>query len=71
MKNLLGIVMLAFLLGACSKDEDRTPGVCYCEFVSGDKQEYDLNHLTRQEQIDACNVHDNNAANFGGSCELE
>ena len=71
MKNLLGILFIsAALLGSCKKD-DRKPGVCYCEFVKGDDQEYDLNNLTRQEQIDQCNTHDTNAGKFGGKCELE
>jgi hypothetical protein len=71
MKKLAGILIIVLFLFACKKDEDRRPGVCYCEFFSGDKQEYDLNHLSRQEQIDQCNTHDSNAANFGGDCELE
>lgn len=62
---------MLFFLGACRNDDDRISGVCYCEFFSGDDQEYDLSHLSRQNQIDACNTHDTNANNFGGNCELE
>ena len=71
MKNLFGTILILLSLFACNKDEDRRPGVCYCEFFSGKEQEYDLNHLTRQEQIDQCNTHNTNAGNFGGTCELE
>ncbi len=71
MKYLIAIIFSLFLLGACSKDDNRQTGVCYCEFFSGDKQEYDLTHLSREEQIDACNTHNTNAGNFAGSCELE
>lgn len=71
MKNLFGIMLVALFLCACDKDANRKPGVCYCEFVSGPDQEYDLTNLSRQEQIDACNTHDNNAAIFGGHCELK
>ncbi len=46
-------------------------GVCYCIFVKGDDQEYDLSSMTREEQLEECNRHDNNAAKFGGRCELE
>jgi hypothetical protein len=71
MKNLLGFLFILFFLSACSKDDNRRSGVCYCEFVNGKKQEYDLTHLSRQEQITQCNIHDSNAANFGGNCKLK
>ncbi len=72
MKHVIGICMMLFILvSACNKDDNRKSGVCYCEFANGESQEYDLSHLSRQEQIDQCNTHDNNAANFGGVCELE
>lgn len=62
-----------FLIGfsSCNKHKNRTTGVCYCDFANGQKQEYDLTHLPRQDQVDTCNNHSNNAANFGGVCELE
>ena len=71
MKKLIGIFVFVMFMGSCSKDADRRSGVCYCEFFKGDPQEYDLSNLTRAEQESACNVHDNNANNFGGECELE
>ena len=74
MKNILKFAILLFLnilfIGSCSKD-DKIKGICYCEFFSGDKSEYDLGAMTREEQISQCNTHDNNAANFGGECDLE
>jgi len=70
MKKILGFVAFSLILFACKK-EDKDKGVCYCEFFSEDKQEYDLTHLSRQNQQDTCNTHDSNAANFGGECELE
>jgi len=71
MKNILRLLFIIFILSACKKDKNRTSGVCYCEFANGKKQEYNLTHLSRQQQIDTCNMHSNNAANFGGKCELE
>lgn len=68
MKSLIIILSLAFALSACSKKEY---GVCYCKFFSGDKSEYDLSHLTRQEQKDQCDTHNTNAAFFAGDCKLE
>lgn len=70
MKKLAAVIFILFSLGACKK-ENRKPGVCYCEFFSGDDQEYDLTHLSRAEQLEKCNTHDSNAAHFGGECELE
>ena len=70
MKKLIVLFVICFLSATCGK-EDRTSGVCYCEFFKGDPQEYDLTAMTRQEQIDQCNIHDSNAAKFGGHCNLE
>jgi len=69
MKKIVEILAVSLILTACKKD--RTPGVCYCEFVSGDESEYDLTHLSKQDQKDTCHTHDTNAANYGGECELE
>lgn len=71
MKNLFVLLIILMSVLACSKDNNRRSGVCYCEFSSGDQSEYDLSNMSRAEQIDACNTHDTNAANFGGRCELE
>ncbi len=72
MKKLFIIVLIAGLTNACSNDDDnKRSGVCYCEFFKGDDQEYDLSSMTKEEQREECNRHDNNAAKFGGSCELE
>lgn len=71
MKKLLGFAFVAFMMSACKKDDNRTSGVCYCDFANGQKQEYNLTHLTRQQQMDTCNNHNKNAGNFGGKCSLE
>ncbi len=71
MKNLLKLLVFTVIFLACGKDTNRKSGVCYCDFFQGDDKEYKLSNLSRQEQIDACNVHDTNAAKFCGRCELE
>lgn len=50
--------------------EKGDPGICYCDFANGEKQQYDLTHLSKQAQKDTCSNHDNNAGQFGGECEL-
>lgn len=69
----LPLLLLAGLFfSACdSSDDDRQEGVCYCEFVRGDDQEYDLTDRTRAEQVTECQRLDGNAEGFGGRCELE
>lgn len=69
MKKIFGILAVSLILAACKKD--RTSGVCYCEFFSGNESEYDLTHLPKQQQIDTCHKHNTNAGNYGGECELE
>lgn len=75
MKKLAAVTLilfsLSFGLSACKKDKNQKPGVCYCEFFKGDDQEYDLNHLTRVEQLEQCEIHSSNASHFGGSCQLK
>ena len=71
MKKLLAFVFILTIMTACNKDKNRKSGVCYCEFVKGADQEYDLNNLSRADQIDQCNTHNSNAGNFGGKCELK
>lgn len=71
MKAFFSIIILLFIAIACNKDKNRTPGVCYCDFANGEKQQYDLTHLSSQEQKDTCSNHNKNAGNFGGTCELE
>ena len=71
MKYKLGFLLAILSMSACKKDKNRTPGVCYCDFANGQKQEYNLTHLSRQQQIDTCNNHNKNAGNFGGKCELK
>lgn len=60
-----------FILFVASCGEPRTEGICYCEFFSGEDQQYDLRDLDRDAQQTECEKNDRNAANFGGGCELE
>lgn len=71
MKNVIKFLFVVFIMSACKKDNNKTPGVCYCDFANGNKQQYDLTQMSRQEQIDQCNTHDRNAAQFGGKCKLK
>lgn len=71
MKILLGLSLLLLTVTSCGKKDNRRSGVCYCTFVKGGPQEYDLTSLTRQQQIDTCNNHSKNAGYFGGKCELK
>ncbi len=68
-----GIVFIAFLtfvgFGSASCKKER--GVCYCKYFSGDKTEYDLQHLTRSQQKDSCAHLDELAENFAGDCKLK
>ena len=70
MKKLFGFLLILIILIGCNTDV-RVYGFCYCDFANGKKQEYDLTHLTRPEQIAQTKVHDANAAKFGGHCVLE
>ena len=66
------LLLAALTLPACDSNEaPRRAGVCYCEFYSGDESEYDLSDMDREAQVAQCRVHDTNAQNFGGRCELE
>ena len=71
MRILFSVIVFIFIAMACNKDKNKTPGVCYCDFANGEKQEYDLRHLSKQNQIDTCYNHNKNAGNFGGVCELK
>lgn len=71
MKFMLGLILILFVAVSCNKDKNKINGVCYCDFANGEKQEYDLSHLSKQAQLDTCFNHDKNAANFGGNCELK
>lgn len=71
MKNILfiGILAMGFAtLNSCKKKE---PGICYCHYLSGDKTEYNLQSLTRSQQIDSCYVLDSHAEAFAGDCDLK
>jgi hypothetical protein len=59
---------LLLIASGCKKKEK---GVCYCSYVSGDKKEFNLNALSRSQQIDSCYVLDGYAEGFGGECELK
>lgn len=71
MKIFFSLVLLLFVAVACNKDKNKVNGICYCDFANGEKQEYDLRHLSKQAQLDTCSMHDTNAGNFGGECELK
>ena len=66
---VMGLVVGA--MGCGSEEDDRRAGICYCDFASGDKQEYDLRGMELDEQKVECQRHDKNAAAFGGECELQ
>lgn len=66
--SLTSIVLIAAGLYSCKKKED---GVCYCHYLSGDKKEYNLNHLSRSQQIDSCYRLDGLAEAFAGDCDLK
>lgn len=63
---LLGYML--FVMPSCKKKE---VGVCYCKYLSGDKKEFNLMHLTRNQQIDTCNQLNRNASAFAGDCKLK
>ncbi|MEZ5016081.1 MAG: hypothetical protein R2800_03460 [Flavipsychrobacter sp.] len=65
---ILILIASVTVLQSCKKKD---AGVCYCDYVSGDKKEFNLKALERSEQIDSCFVLNKNANAFGGSCELE
>ncbi|HUH73783.1 MAG TPA: hypothetical protein VLZ75_05190 [Chitinophagales bacterium] len=73
MKNLpiLAFLILVLSIGSCKKDSDKTSGICYCKYLSGDKKEFDLRDLPRSQQIDSCYLFNKNAAYFAGDCELK
>lgn len=60
-----------FLLGLSVSCNKRTEGICYCSYFSGDKKEFDLRHLERQQQKDTCAQISQNASHFAGSCKLK
>lgn len=64
----LAILLLSTIIYSCKKKES---GVCYCHYLSGDKKEYNLQSLTRSQQMDSCYVLDGLAKNFAGDCELK
>lgn len=66
--SIILLLLSATIFQSCKK---REAGVCYCDYVSGDKKEFNLKDLKRSEQIDSCFILDGNANGFGGSCELE
>lgn len=72
MHKLFYIIGFLFIIGilfsSCKKKES---GVCYCSYLSGDKKEFDLKHLSRSQQVDTCNMYSQNASHFAGSCDLK
>ncbi len=70
MKNI-SLVIFGCLLLAASSCKKKDVGVCYCSYLSGDKKEFNLTDLTRNQAVDSCNVLNNNASAFAGSCKLK
>ncbi|MCW3124230.1 MAG: V-type synthase subunit [Flavipsychrobacter sp.] len=56
------------LTTSCKKKQ---VNVCYCSYLSGDKKEFNLTDLTRNQAVDSCNVLDHYASAFAGSCKLK
>jgi len=66
----IAIALLALIISAtaCKKKE---VGVCYCKYLSGDKREFNLTDLTRNQAKDSCAKLDHNAQAFAGDCKLK
>lgn len=62
------LLLCSIAVFSCKKKD---AGVCYCHYLSGDKKEYNLNHLSRSQQIDTCYHLDQLAEAFAGDCDLE
>ena len=72
--HIILLTILSISIFSCilnSSSNNRASGVCYCDYVNGEKKQFDLNHLSRAEQIDTCNLYSKNAGFFGGKCELQ
>ncbi len=69
--HFIGAAALMLLVFASTTSCNKKKGNCYCTFYSGDKTHYDLTALSRSDQQDSCNVINNNASNFAGSCKLK
>ncbi|HTN47620.1 MAG TPA: hypothetical protein VL098_14820 [Flavipsychrobacter sp.] len=69
MKSVL-IIAVVFIVStiACKKQES---GICRCSYLSGDKKDYDLSSLPRDQQQDSCGVLDGYAEAFAGDCKLK
>lgn len=72
MKKLMIIIpALALTIISVTSCKKKESGVCYCDYASGDKKEFNLSSMERSQQIDSCYQLDLNAGPFGGECELE
>ena len=70
LKGVIFIFITAMFISSCTKKK-RVSGVCYCSYLNGDRKEFDLNSLPRNEQFDSCTVLDGHANAFAGNCDLE
>ena len=69
--NLTGCLLLACIMLAGQSCKKKEVGVCYCKYLSGDKKEFNLMHLTRNQQIDTCDQLNTYAKAFAGDCKLK
>ena len=67
---LIGLAILIIWIGLSSCQKKKS-GFCYCTYLSGDKKDFNLNHLDRQQQQDTCAQISQNASHFAGSCKLK
>jgi hypothetical protein len=74
MKNIgttLSVAIFFIIIALAASCKKKDIGVCYCSYLSGDKKEYDMRDLTRNQAQDSCNVLNGYASAFAGSCKLK
>lgn len=71
MKKILSAVMMIYVVAFATSCKKKQVNVCYCSYLSGDKKEFNMMDLTRNQAIDSCNVLNGYASAFAGSCKLK